>query len=100
MPICALIAQAVMVMPDCSLVVTIFSRQSWPLQRRATRVTSMVTFMDEECPVRLTHAGFMPARLHAYLREFTGVFPISPGTGDIRAGEDEASPEGRTLDAR
>src|ERR1700722_13278967 len=40
-----------MVMPDCSLVVTIFSRHSGPLQRTATRVTSMATFANEEHPV-------------------------------------------------
>ena len=35
----------IMVIPDCSLVVTTFSRHSWLLQRIATRVTSMVTSM-------------------------------------------------------
>ena|SRR5258708_37502862 len=45
------VAQALERMPDCSLVVTTFSRHSWPLQRTATRVTSMVTFADEEYPV-------------------------------------------------
>src|SRR5882724_7255900 len=60
MPICALTAQALMVMPDWSLVVTTFSRQSWLLQRTATRVMSMVTFADKEYPVRSTNAGFMP----------------------------------------
>src|SRR6202158_949739 len=40
-----------MVMPDCSLVERIFSRHSWPLQRIATRVISIVTFVDEECTV-------------------------------------------------
>src|SRR5580704_13878388 len=44
MPICPWTAQAVMVIPDCSLLVTTFSRHSWPLQRTATRVTSMVSF--------------------------------------------------------
>src|SRR5665213_2015203 len=34
-----------MVIPDCSLLVTTFSRHSWPLQRTATRVTSMATFV-------------------------------------------------------
>src|SRR5262245_8307470 len=48
-------------MPDCSLVVTTFSRQSWLLlQRMATRVTSMGTFVDLRASVRSTHAGFMP----------------------------------------
>ena len=51
MPICPLIWQAVMVMPDCSLVVTTFSKQSWPLQRTATRVMSMVSFRNE-LPIR------------------------------------------------
>jgi hypothetical protein len=32
-------------MPDNSLFVTIFSRQSWPLQSTATRVISMATFL-------------------------------------------------------
>src|SRR6266849_1870823 len=49
-----------MVMPDCSLVVTTFSRHSWLLQRIATRVTSIVTFVDEEYPVNSAHAEFMP----------------------------------------
>jgi hypothetical protein len=48
MPICALTEQAVMVMPDRSLVVTTFSRQSWLLQRMATSVTSMLTFAGDE----------------------------------------------------
>src|SRR5216684_3316182 len=50
MPICALTWQAVIVMPDCSLVVTTFSKHSWPLQRIATRVTSIVTFVNEDRP--------------------------------------------------
>src|SRR6266851_4977366 len=37
-------------MPDCSLVVTTFSKHSWPLQRIATRVTSIVTFVNEDRP--------------------------------------------------
>src|SRR5258708_227523 len=45
MPICAFTVQAAMVIPDCSLLVTTFSRQSWPLQRTATRVTSMMSFV-------------------------------------------------------
>src|SRR5882724_13378825 len=65
MPICALTAQALMVMPDWSLVVTTFSRQSWLLQRTATRVTSMVTFVDKEYPLRSANAGFMPTLVHA-----------------------------------
>src|ERR1700747_2259505 len=32
-------------MPDCSFVVTTFSRHSWPLQRIATRVMSIVTVL-------------------------------------------------------
>src|SRR6476620_10375719 len=47
-----------MVMPDCSLVVTIFSRHSWLLQRTATSVTSMVTFSMRT--VSSVHAEFMP----------------------------------------
>src|ERR1700682_5565605 len=50
MPICALTEQAAMVIPDCSLLVTTFSRQSWPLQSTATRGTSMVSFVDGELP--------------------------------------------------
>ena len=49
-----------MEIPDCSLVVTTFSKHSWPLQRIATRVTSMATFVGEEHPVSSTHAEFMP----------------------------------------
>jgi hypothetical protein len=49
-----------MVMPDCSLVVTTFSRHSWLLQRIATRVTSIVTFVDEEYPVNSAHAELTP----------------------------------------
>jgi hypothetical protein len=42
--------------------VTTFSKQSCPLQRIATRVTSMVTFMDGEIP------GWVPpCRVHAIL---------------------------------
>ena len=60
-----LTAQALMVMPDWSLVVTTFSRQSWLLQRTATRVTSMATFVDKENPVRSANAGFMPTSVNA-----------------------------------
>src|SRR5258705_11538403 len=49
-----------MVMPDCSLVVTTFSRHSWLLQRIATRVTSMVTFVDEEYLVSSAHLVHVP----------------------------------------
>jgi hypothetical protein len=56
-----------MVMPDCSLVVTTFSRHSWPLQRIATRVTSIVAFVDEEYPVESPYAEFMPACMGATL---------------------------------
>ena len=49
-----------MVMPDCSLVVTIFSRHSWLLQRMATRVTSIVAFVHEEHPVNSVYAAFVP----------------------------------------
>jgi hypothetical protein len=52
-------------MPDWSLVVTTFSRQSWLLQRTATRVTSMATFADKENPVRSINAGFMPTSVNA-----------------------------------
>jgi len=48
-------------MPDCSLVVTIFSRHSGPLQRTATRVTSMATFANEE------HRYLSSCRVHASL---------------------------------
>ena len=41
------------------------SRQSWLLQRTATRVTSMVTFVDKEYPLRSANAGFMPTLVHA-----------------------------------
>src|ERR1700687_544621 len=51
-----------MVMPDCSLVVTIFSRHSWPLQRIATRVISTATCVDEVCPVGGVH-GTLGAHL-------------------------------------
>jgi hypothetical protein len=56
-----------MVMLDCSLVVTTFSRHSWPLQRIATSVTSMMTFVDEEYPASSAHAQFMPALVPALL---------------------------------
>src|SRR5271165_5827979 len=59
MPICAVVEQAAIVMPDCSELVTTFSRQSCPLQRTATRVTSMATFSNVE-DLAKTHAGFMP----------------------------------------
>src|SRR3954470_23340165 len=52
----------VMVIPDCSLVVTTFSRHSWLLQRIATRVTSMVTFVDEEYLVSSAHLVHVPQR--------------------------------------
>jgi hypothetical protein len=51
-----------MVMPDCSLVVTTFSRHSWLLQRIATRVTSMVTLVDEEYLVSSAHLVHVPQR--------------------------------------
>jgi hypothetical protein len=41
MPICPLTAHDSIVIPDISLLVTTFSMQSWPLQSRATSVTSM-----------------------------------------------------------
>src|SRR5258707_14082644 len=61
-----------MVMPDWSLVVTTFSRQSWLLQRTATRVTSMATFVDKEYPIR--SASFNQCRVHANIgaRRFFG----------------------------
>jgi hypothetical protein len=48
------------VIPDCSLVVTTFSKHSGPLQRIATRVISTVTFVDEEYPISSALAEFMP----------------------------------------
>src|SRR6185312_14984193 len=61
-----------MVMPDWSLVVTTFSRQSWLLQRTATSVTSMATFADKEiqfvqpmqssCQYRCTPSFWTPLR--------------------------------------
>ena len=79
MPICPLIAQDAIVIPDISLLVTTFSRQSWPLQRIATRVTSMVTFVDRDAGS--VHAEFMP--LPARPRNFPGASPaaIVPRTG-------------------
>src|ERR1700752_3066457 len=50
MPIWAVVEQAAIVMPDCSELVTTFSRQSCPLQRTATRGTSMVSFLDDREP--------------------------------------------------
>src|SRR5689334_9359957 len=58
-----------MVMPDWSLVVTTFSRQSWLLQRTATRVTSMATFVDKGIS-----NSFSQCRVHANIgaRRFFG----------------------------
>src|SRR6516165_5372816 len=75
MPICAFTEQALMVMPDWSLVVTTFSRQSWLLlQRMATSVTSMVIlWIPREIPQTCV------CRVHAMIRRgpsfryFTGV---------------------------
>jgi hypothetical protein len=52
--------------------VTTFSRQSWLLQRTATRVTSMVTFVNKEYPIR--SASFSQCRVHANIgaRRFFG----------------------------
>src|SRR5882724_3108591 len=47
-----------MVMPDCSLLVTTFSRHSWLLQRTATSVTSIGPSLMGT--VRSALAGFMP----------------------------------------
>src|ERR1700688_1037808 len=41
-------------MPDCSLLVTTLSKHSWPLQRIATRVTSMMPSVGERYPVSRT----------------------------------------------
>src|SRR6516164_10459135 len=49
-----------MVMPDISLLVTTFSRHSWPLQSTATSVMSMATFLFGKYPVGSGHAGFVP----------------------------------------
>src|SRR6267378_4489762 len=62
MPSCPVTPHADIVMPDCSLLVTTFSRQTGPLQRMATRVTSMVTFIDEEYPVDSTKRSIKDAR--------------------------------------
>src|SRR6266702_4078813 len=64
-----------MVMPDCSLLVTTFSRHSWLLQRIATRVISILTFVGEKYPVNSAHADFMPALARAVL--FSGRFLLS-----------------------
>src|SRR6266851_570337 len=56
-----------MVMPDWSLLVTTFPRHSWLLQRIATRVTSIFTFIGEKYPVNSAHAEFMPALARAVL---------------------------------
>jgi hypothetical protein len=40
--------------------VTTFSMQSWPLQRTATRVTSIGAFVGKKNPVGADHAGFVP----------------------------------------
>jgi hypothetical protein len=63
-----------MVISDCSLVVTTFSKQTWPLQRIATRVISIVTFVDEVNPINSAHAEFMPPLAHAVLSK--GVCPV------------------------
>jgi hypothetical protein len=47
-PICAWSWHPVIVMPDCSQVVTTLSKQTWPSHRRATRVTSSRV---RNCPV-------------------------------------------------
>jgi hypothetical protein len=52
-----------MVMPDCSLVVTTFSIHSWPLQRTATRVTSIGALHWSWEPGEGYHAGFMPTQV-------------------------------------
>src|SRR3954470_18529411 len=49
-----------MVIPDCSLVVTTFSRQSWLLQRIATKGKRKVTSLLREYPAVQVHAEFMP----------------------------------------
>src|SRR3979490_563280 len=67
MPSWPLTPHADIVMPDCSLLVTTFSRQTGPLQRMATRVTSMVTFIDEEYPVDSTKRSIKDAR-HLLMR--------------------------------
>jgi hypothetical protein len=72
MPICPLIAQDAMVMPDCSLLVTTFSIQSWPLQRMATRVTSMVAFIAwKNTRLLSTLQGLCQPGLRRF-RKFTG----------------------------
>src|ERR1700757_5085038 len=76
MPIWAVVEQAAIVMPDCSELVTTFSRQSCPLQRTATRVTSMATFSDGREPEQTScrvHANSEPR----YSGRSTGRFGAS-----------------------
>src|ERR1700678_2941 len=73
-----------MVMPDCSLVVTTFSRHSGPLQRTATRVTSMVTFCSLKNPASSVYAGFMPAFAPAVVLGHASAAYLGLATRSIR----------------